>query len=292
MLVVGGGIWGEALASCLAYNNQLSYRIPVRDLIIDKNILYNTLRNHDVIWTIRAKDYKLLAQYDFQSFLPNNNIWVIASKGVVDGLLISDYLRSIGVTNNISVLGGGTFADELIAQQYTRASVASDDQAVTQQVITKLASTYFHCFASDDIVSTQIMAIFKNIIAWLFGLLDYLQLSNNTKAAIIEVALRELENICQQVTGNNNINLINPAAMGDVMLSAYSKKSRNYFTGYQHLQNQTDGLCYESNNSFDFLEKFFANYHCQSRFFLAIKQISMTNNITQEQVINAIFHEK
>lgn len=84
---------------------------------------------------------------------------------------------------------------------------------------------------TDDLEGVEIGGILKNIGAIAVGLVDGLNLGDNTRGFIFPRYLKEALEIGVKIFGAKEETLLDPACLGDMITTAFSLKSRNRIIG-------------------------------------------------------------
>jgi len=163
-----------------------------------------------------------------------NKPWVVLSKGIEkESLLVgSEILRDVlGKDIEYSVCFGPSFAHELAQKHYTGVMVASDEPNRAQKIQEVLENSYFKTFYCSDPYGVQLCGALKNVIALCIGMLAGAGYGQNTGAFIITRGLQEMA-VLVEAYGGKKETVYDLAGMGDLILTALSKQSRNFQTGY------------------------------------------------------------
>jgi len=133
--------------------------------------------------------------------------------------------------NKISVLSGPNFAIEIVENKPTL-GVLGCKSSRTASVFTKALTTeHFVLKITDDLKGVEIGGILKNIGAIAIGLIDGLNLGDNTRGFIFSLYLKEALEIGTKIFGAREETLLGPACLGDMITTAFSLKSRNRIIG-------------------------------------------------------------
>src|SRR5437764_13788047 len=93
-----------------------------------------------------------------------------------------------------------------------------------------LGSEQFRIYTSDDVVSIELGGALKNVFAIAAGISDGLGLGDNAKAALVTRSLAELVRFGVAMGGTANA-FYGLSGAGDLILTCYSERSRNYTIG-------------------------------------------------------------
>lgn len=261
MAIYGGGSWGTALACQVArcYNS-------VNILLRDNDILYeieNTRTNKkylgddiklpsnifpsNQVSAILEKEVIILAvpSHAFDNSLnilkeariSPNIVLLVATKGFSKNptALLSDKVKSILPHNPLAFIAGPNLAKEVARNLPTSVTIASEDIAVARKLAVSLISEQFKVTITDHFVAIQVASAVKNIIAIKSGLYEARNYGHNAKATLITTALQEIKILSEAIDGElgDNSILYAPGILGDLILTCYSKESRNTRFGYE-----------------------------------------------------------
>ncbi len=131
---------------------------------------------------------------------------------------------------NIAVLSGPSHAEEVARQLPTTITVASDNEAVAENVQGIFMNDYFRVYTHDDVVGVELAGSLKNVIALAAGICDGLGFGDNTKGAILARGLAEIARLGVKL-GADYRTFSGLAGMGDLVTTAMSRYSRNRHLG-------------------------------------------------------------
>lgn len=162
--------------------------------------------------------------------------WVSFIKGIEEKTLkrmteiVIDALP--GATEaNVSVLSGPSHAEEVARQIPTTVVLASRDEltAAALQDLYFLAPS-FRTYRSTDVVGVELCGAVKNVIAIASGILDGLELGDNTRGALMSRGMAEMARLGEKLGGKRE-SFWGLAGMGDLITTCISKHSRNRHVG-------------------------------------------------------------
>ncbi|HBU68979.1 MAG TPA: glycerol-3-phosphate dehydrogenase [Elusimicrobia bacterium] len=252
--VLGAGSWGTTIANLLfekgcsvtlwefdekkarelAMFRSLSffpYITLSKELIITSDIS-SAVKNMDFVvfvvpsHTLRATAKKVSAcGADLK-----NTVIVSATKGIENTTLkrMSEILEEeLGSgTKGVAVLSGPTHAEEVAKKIPTAATAASKNEAAARAAQELFLCDYFRVYSSPDIAGVETGAALKNVLAIAAGICDGLALGDNTKAALVTRGLREIAALGIKMGGNPST-FFGLSGLGDLIVTAFSKHSRN-----------------------------------------------------------------
>lgn len=164
-----------------------------------------------------------------------NMLFVSAAKGIENGSLmrmsevVIDTLKPAFVPR-IAALSGPTFAAEVAAGEPTALVVATPDEELRVTLQRELSMPRFRLYTNADIIGVEIGAAVKNIIAIAAGVVEGLGLGSNATAALITRGLAEITRLVVACGGRRET-LSGLAGLGDLVLTAYGRLSRNRQVG-------------------------------------------------------------
>ncbi|WP_172196227.1 NAD(P)H-dependent glycerol-3-phosphate dehydrogenase [Saccharibacillus qingshengii] len=160
---------------------------------------------------------------------------VHATKGMETGTLkrmstvISEELGC--EESHIGVICGPSHAEEVARRLPTTIVVASANEEAAQRAQNLLMNAYFRVYTNRDVLGAELAGALKNIIALGAGMSDGLQNGDNAKAALLTRGLAEITRIGTEM-GANPLTFSGLAGVGDLVVTATSKHSRNWRAGY------------------------------------------------------------
>jgi glycerol-3-phosphate dehydrogenase (NAD(P)+) len=148
------------------------------------------------------------------------------------GKRMSEILGEFFPRHAIAVLSGPNLAIE-IARGLPTASVLActkPDRALALQ--DHLASPMFRIYTAEDLAGVELGGALKNVFAIAAGASDGLRLGDNAKAALVTRALAEMIRLGTAMHGEL-ATFYGLSGAGDLVLTCFSKHSRNRFVGEQ-----------------------------------------------------------
>src|SRR5207302_4584943 len=130
----------------------------------------------------------------------------------------------------VAVLSGPNMAEEIAEGLPTAAVIASEDQALAEELQHAINSLVFRVYVNDDIVGVELCAAAKNVIGLAAGGVDGLDLGDNAKAAILTRGLAEMARL-GAAFGARPETFAGLAGMGDLIVTCTSRHGRNRHAG-------------------------------------------------------------
>jgi len=244
--VIGGGAWGSALARLLSTNkvtifarnpmivksiNEHRFNPKLKYAVFNDNVSANT--NMGLVQEMDCVFIALPSQKIREVFSPLKNTnkkqeIIIASKGIeIDSsLLLADVIKEVLPSQNISVLSGPCFSDEVAQNLPTAVTLASKNKKSFDLISSLIPNKNFRMYYSNDLIGCQIGGALKNIYAIVSGITMGLNLGENAKSAIITRSFVEISRFGKELGGRPET-IFGLSGLGDLMLTCNSIKSRN-----------------------------------------------------------------
>jgi glycerol-3-phosphate dehydrogenase (NAD(P)+) len=258
--VYGGGSFGTSLAAhiarCCGHTTlflrdlEIAKEISLKktnskylgDIVLPDNLTATTdltsITNFEIIIiAVPSSSFddviKLLRAFGILS----STVLLIAVKGFAKNPteLLSRRLESLLPDNPVAFIAGPNFATELAIGLLTSATIAASNIDLASKIAYTLASRCLITTAADDVVTIQVAGALKNIIAIRSGLDEAKGMGKNARAFLVTNALKELRILSEALGGmKNGLDiLLEYGVIGDLMLTCYSKTSRNVKFGYE-----------------------------------------------------------
>jgi glycerol-3-phosphate dehydrogenase (NAD(P)+) len=167
--------------------------------------------------------------------LNDHMVFASATKGIENETLMRMSEVVIDVvstkfTPRVAAISGPTFASEVAHGEPTALVVASPDEDLRLFLQRELSAPRFRLYTNADIIGVEIGAAVKNIIAIASGVVDGLGLGSNATAALITRGLAEITRLVLACGGRRET-VFGLAGLGDLILTAYGRLSRNRQVG-------------------------------------------------------------
>lgn len=133
---------------------------------------------------------------------------------------------------DIVVLSGPSHAEDVAIQDMTAVTAACANLAAAERVQKLFSNNFFRVYTNDDVIGAEFGGALKNIIAIGAGALQGLGYKDNARAALITRGLAEIRRL-GVAFGANPFTFIGLSGVGDLVVTATSKNSRNWRAGYQ-----------------------------------------------------------
>ncbi len=159
-------------------------------------------------------------------------IIINAGKGLEDGTLkrFSEVLAEELPDNPIVILSGPSHAEEVARRVCTSLTVSSVDLSAAEQVQKAFSMPRFRLYVNPDVIGVELGGALKNVIALCAGIVDGLDMGDNTKAALMTRGLAEIARLGLAM-GAHKSTFAGLSGMGDLMVTCGSMHSRNRRAG-------------------------------------------------------------
>lgn len=255
--VIGGGSWATAIAKIALTNTEnINWYMRRQEQIdefirLSKNPSYLTgvkfdtdrinftsdinklVRNSDIIIFATPSPFLKLHLKKLKQKLDNKFI-VSAIKGIVpdENMIVSDYFeQAYGVPkSNIAALAGPCHAEEVALERLSYLTIACNSRDKSRVFAQRFTTSFIRTTTSDDITGIEYSSVMKNIYSIATGICHGLKYGDNFQAVLISNAIQEINRFCNAVNPlHRDIN--ESAYLGDLLVTAYSKFSRNRLFG-------------------------------------------------------------
>ena len=253
--VIGAGTWGIALAGMLC---NIEYQVTVwsalpaeidelnrtrrqknlpnmeipESITFTKDINEACVGKHILLFAVPSvfvrSTAKLVAPY-----VIGDQIIVDVAKGIEPETLMtmSEIISEEIPQAKVVALSGPTHAEEVARDLPTTIVAAHEDLAIAEKVQEIFTNPVMRVYTNTDVKGVELCGALKNIIALAAGISAGLGYGDNTKAALITRGLAEIERLGVKM-GCLPETFSGLAGMGDLIVTATSKHSRNNRCGY------------------------------------------------------------
>jgi glycerol-3-phosphate dehydrogenase (NAD(P)+) len=155
-------------------------------------------------------------------------IFVSVTKGIEfeTGDTMSRILHEQAPANRVVALSGPSFAREVALGIPTTIACACENDGTAKTVQGLFHRPEFRIYRSTDILGVEYGGALKNVIAIAAGVSDGLGYGDNTKAGLVTRALSEIRRL-GVACGAQAETFSGLSGLGDLMLTCFSKQSRN-----------------------------------------------------------------
>jgi glycerol-3-phosphate dehydrogenase (NAD(P)+) len=253
LAIVGAGAWGTALAAVAAIGPAtvtLWAREPevIEDIVKTRENrrflpgikLAAAIRPTSDITEAGKADAVLLAApaqhvrgmlESLAPVLPPHIPVVLCAKGIEigTGLLLTEILAALLPVAEPGILSGPSFARDVAGGLPTAVTIGARER-IAARLLATLGHGSFRPYLSEDLTGVALGGAAKNVYAIAAGMTQGAGLGESARAAIIARGFAELLRL-GAVLGARGETLMGLSGLGDLVLTATSKSSRNYALG-------------------------------------------------------------
>ncbi|UCH10248.1 MAG: NAD(P)-dependent glycerol-3-phosphate dehydrogenase [Fidelibacterota bacterium] len=132
----------------------------------------------------------------------------------------------------VVTVSGPSHAEEVMIQAPTTLVAASENLDLARQTQATLSCSYLRIYASSDVIGVELGGSVKNVIAIGAGICAGLGFGDNTLAALTTRGLAEITRLGVAM-GAEAHTFAGLSGIGDLVVTAYSRYSRNRRLGYE-----------------------------------------------------------
>mgnify|MGYP002279316300 FL=1 len=188
-------------------------------------------------WLIMATPSAFLAEVfvDFPVEKMKGKVIFSAIKGIVpefNAIPARYFHKTFGTAyEDIGIIAGPCHAEEVALERLSYLTLACKDEEKANMMAEVLKCRYIKTAVSEDLFGTELSAVLKNIYAIASGIFSGLGYGDNFQAVLISNAIQEIENFSDAVNPLHR-DVLTSAYLGDLLVTAYSKFSRNRTFGF------------------------------------------------------------
>lgn len=257
--VIGGGSWGTALVKILCNNVEKLNWYMRNETAVDHIKKYR--HNPHYLQSVEFDLNKIEVSTDLVNMIETARIVIIATPSAFLTKLFEDFPEGLladkvvfsavkGIVpeynaiparfihktfgtpyDNIGIICGPCHAEEVALERLSYLTVACQDEDISEEMADLLACRYIKTTTSDDLFGTELSAVLKNVYAIASGICAGLGYGDNFQAVLIANAIQEIENFIDEVSPIHR-DVKSSAYLGDLLVTAYSKFSRNRSFGF------------------------------------------------------------
>ncbi len=257
--VIGGGSWATALIKILC-NNLDSVNWYVRK---EETVDYIKQYKHNprYLQSVEFDLSKINVTTDIEEVIKNSSIVIIATpsaflnklfesvpKELFEGKSVFSAVKGIvpeyhaiparfihktfGTPyDEIGIICGPCHAEEVALERLSYLTIACQNEDLAEDVAKIFTCRYIKTTVSDDLFGTELSAVLKNVYAIASGICAGLGYGDNFQSVLIANAIQEIENFIDEVSPIHR-DVKTSAYLGDLLVTAYSKFSRNRTFGF------------------------------------------------------------
>ena len=257
--VIGGGSWATAIVKILSNNVRsvnwymrnegavghiLKYRHNPNYLQSVEFDLNKINVSTDLVEIIAPADIVIIATPSaflvklFENFpmeLLKDKVVYSAVKGIIpeyNAIPARFIHKTFGTPyDNIGIICGPCHAEEVALERLSYLTVACQEDDIAEEMAELLSCRYIKTNVSDDLFGTELSAVLKNVYSIASGICSGLGYGDNFQSVLLSNAIQEIENFIDEVSPIHR-DVKSSAYLGDLLVTAYSKFSRNRSFGF------------------------------------------------------------
>lgn len=256
--VIGGGSWATALVKILCNNTQVNWWMR-NDTAVDHILKFR--HNPHYLQSVEFSVDKINVSTDLEEIIDQSELIIIATPSAFlhdlfakfdvskfDGKVVFSAVKGIIPEYNaiparfihktfgtpyeqIGMISGPCHAEEVALERLSYLTFACQDEDIAQELADLCSCRYIQTQISDDLFGTEFSAVLKNVYSIASGICSGLGYGDNFQAVLISNAIQEIENFVDEVNPIHR-DVKSSAYLGDLLVTAYSKFSRNRTFGY------------------------------------------------------------
>jgi len=257
--VIGGGSWATALAKVLSEKNgKLNWWM--RNAEAAEHIR-NYHHNPNYLRAVEFDQAKLTLSTDVKEIVNASDVLIIAIPSAFvheslkelkpehfKGKLIFSAIKGIIPEvqsiparyfkkqfhlpyDNIGIICGPCHAEEVAMERLSYLTIACMNEENAQMMADMLSVRFMKTSISEDLFGAEIASVLKNIYAIASGVSGGLGYGDNFQAILMSSAISEMERFLDKINPFHR-DVKEPAYLGDLLVTAYSKFSRNRTFGF------------------------------------------------------------
>ena len=128
--------------------------------------------------------------------------------------------------NQIAVISGPCHAEEVASERMSFLTIACQDRYFAREFSEMLSNYYVNTSITDDVLGIEYSSALKNVYAIVAGICHGLKYGDNFQAVLMVNAIQEMDRFLNTVAPCQR-NIYDSAYLGDLLVTGYSKFSRN-----------------------------------------------------------------
>ena len=260
--VIGAGAWGTALAQtagCAGLDVLLQAREPevvdsirarrVNDTFLPDVVLGDRvqvtpdladLADRDLILAVPPAQHLRGVMRAFAPHYRPGTPIILCAKGIERGSqkLMTQVLEEEIPGATVAVLSGPSFAADVARGLPTAVTLACEDAALGEALMTALSAPAFRPYLATDLIGAEAGGALKNVLAVGAGIVEGRNLGRSAHAALITRGFAEMTRLAVALGGRAET-VAGLCGLGDLVLTCSSPMSRNMSLGLALGQGQT-----------------------------------------------------
>ena len=257
--VIGGGSWATALVKILCNNMETVHWFVRREEQVNHILKYK--HNPRYLQSVEFDLNKIAVSADLKQVISASEVLIIATpsafllelfhdispdlfkgkvvfsavKGIIpeyNAIPARFFHKTFGTPyKDIGIICGPCHAEEVALERLSYLTIACQSDNISFEMAEMLSCRYIKTTVSDDLFGTELSAVLKNVYALASGICAGLGYGDNFQSVLISNAIQEIEDFIDEVSPIHR-DVKSSAYLGDLLVTAYSKFSRNRTFGY------------------------------------------------------------
>ncbi|AME10617.1 glycerol-3-phosphate dehydrogenase [Mycoplasma mycoides subsp. mycoides] len=229
--IIGSNAYSIALANILADNHHnviiyseneldvnninfnhsynISTQLKINNKIVATTDLVASLENVEILILTSLNKQLLSTINQIKKYLKNEIILISTIKGfdennldLLSNLIINQFSKT-NLLKEFVCLYGPNNPSQIILKKPTTAMIISKNLSICKQLVKIFSNEYFLCYSNNDLITSELVVYFKDLINLSLGILEGLGAESNTKASLITIVI----NLIYQIAKNYNAKL-------------------------------------------------------------------------------------
>lgn len=256
--ILGAGSWATALAKIvLCTQPEINWCMRRQETI---DALMTTGRNPNYLCNTTFDTSRIHFYFDINECVSNSDILIVgipspyvkqvlnkikrslrkkivisAVKGMIpdENMIVTDYLhKKFDLPyDQLAVIAGPCHAEEIALERLSYLTIGCSNIERAEELCSLFRTSFVHTTPSNDVDGLEYSSVMKNIYAIAAGLCHSLRYGDNFQSVLISNAIQEIERFTNAATAMQEISvnrqLTQSGYLGDVLVTSYSKFSRN-----------------------------------------------------------------
>jgi glycerol-3-phosphate dehydrogenase (NAD(P)+) len=148
-------------------------------------------------------------------------------------MIVTDYFTKYYDVDpqDIAVIAGPCHAEEVALERLSYLTVGSKNLEFAQYFADRIASPLLKTYITTDVRGIEYGSVLKNVYAIASGICHGLKYGDNFQAILVSNSIREMARFVEAAASDDTRNIQDAAYLGDLLVTAYSKFSRNRMFG-------------------------------------------------------------
>ena len=213
-------------------NSGILPNLKIPDSIEFSNDYESVLKDSNIVFIAVVAKYVDSVTKELSKYNIKNKYFCILSKGIEQNTcqFVTDVFKRNIKSKYVSVISGPSFAIDILNDEPIGLTIASKNKETMKKIKSVLSNDKIKLRTSSDLIGVELCGSIKNVIAIAAGILDGLGYSESTRSFLITESLHDIKSLIYGLGGKKKT-ILSFAGVGDLLLTATSKKSRNYRFG-------------------------------------------------------------